>query len=257
MLLQQSTWKEVEAYLARSRGIVIPVGSTEQHGPIGLIGTDALCAQVIAEGLAESADVLVAPTLALGVAQFNLAFPGTISVRASTLMAVVEDCVRSLARQGFERCYFLNGHGGNIAPARAAFQDVYAAYSLAGAPSPIRCRLRSWWEYPNVDRLRRELYGDAEGMHGTPSEVAITQHALPATIRRSAAASPPRLTPAFLRDHAGDNHWDAATHRAAFPDGRVGSDSALATPDHGRRLLAAAVADAAADYRAFLAESGE
>ena len=51
MLLQHSTWREVEAYLARSSVIVIPIGSTEQHGPIGLIGTDAICAETIAQAL--------------------------------------------------------------------------------------------------------------------------------------------------------------------------------------------------------------
>jgi creatinine amidohydrolase len=234
---------------------MIPIGSTEQHGPIGLIGTDAMCAEAIARGAGETADILVGPAITVGVAQFNLAFPGTISVRASTLMALIDDYVRSLARQGFQRFYFVNGHGGNIAPARAAFQDLYAAYSLRDEACPIRCRLRSWWEYPGADRLRRKFYGDDEGMHATPSEVAITQHALPGSARVASDERPARLSAEFLRDHAGDNHWDALSHRRAFPDGRVGSHSALADPEHGRVLIAAAVADAIADYEAFLGEA--
>jgi creatinine amidohydrolase len=242
MLLQHATWPDVQAHLARSTAVVVPLGSTEQHGPVGAIGTDALCAEAVAARLAARDDVLVAPTVALGVAQFNLAFPGTISIRANTLMAIVADLVTSLARQGFTRFYFVNGHGGNVAPARAAFQDVYREWSVRGdAPAP-RCRLRSWWEYPQVDALRARLYGDREGLHATPSEIAMVQ------------APPAPLPPGFLRDHGGDNHWDAGTHRAAFPDGRVGSHSTLATPEHGRALLDAAAADAEADYRAFLAE---
>jgi creatinine amidohydrolase len=255
VLLQHSTWQEVEAYLQRSSGIVVPIGSTEQHGPIGLIGTDALCAAAIAAGLGAREQVLVGPTIALGVAQFNLGFPGTVSVRAATLMSVIDDYVRSLARQGFTRCYFLNGHGGNIAPARAAFQDLYASYSLAGAECPIRCRLRSWWEYPKVDALRRSLFGDAEGMHATPSEVAITQHIIAGAVRTADVAPPAPLSNAFLREHAGDNHWDARSHRRAFPDGRVGSDSSLAHPEHGKALFEAAVEEAAADYHAFMTEA--
>lgn len=255
MLLAHSTWQEVEAYLGRSVGVVIPLGSTEQHGPIGMIGTDALTAEAVAHGLGERAGALVGPTLALGVAQFNLAFPGTVSVRASTLMSLVEDYVLSLASQGFRRFYFVNGHGGNIAPARAAFQDVYARWSLGErAGEAPRCRLRSWWEYPEADRLRNALYGTGEGMHATPSEIALTLHAHPGSARRADASPPTPLPREFLRDHGGDNHWDAQTHRAAFPDGRVGSDSSLATGEHGRALLAAAIDGACADYAAFLAE---
>jgi creatinine amidohydrolase len=255
MLLAHSTWQEVEAYLARSRGVVVPLGSTEQHGPIGMIGTDALTAEAVAHGLGRRAGALVGPTLALGVAQFNLAFPGTVSVRASTLMALIEDYVLSLASQGFQRFYFVNGHGGNVAPARAAFQDVYAGWSLGQRSGAApRCRLRSWWDYPEADRLRNALYGAKEGMHATPSEIALTLHAHPGSARHADADPPAPLPPGFLRDHGGDNHWDARTHRATFPDGRVGSDSSLATGEHGRTLLAAAIDGACADYAAFLAE---
>jgi creatinine amidohydrolase len=255
LLLSHATWHDVERYLERSRGVVIPVGSTEQHGPMGLIGTDAICAEAVAQGLAAADDVLVAPVIAFGAAQFNLAFPGTVSVRAVTLIALVEDVVRSLARQGFERFYFLNGHGGNLAPLRSAFQDLYGETSLTpGARSPLRFRVRNWWDYPAVERLRRERYGDWEGMHATPSEVAITAHVLPAAVRPVDMPRPERLPAGFLREHAGDQHPDATTHRERFPDGRVGSDSALATAAAGGELLAAAIADARADYAAFMAE---
>lgn len=248
MLLQHATWRQVETYLLRSPGIVVPTGSTEQHGPMGLIGTDAICAEQIAARLALAHDVLVGPGIALGAAQFNLAFPGTVSLRASTLMAVITDYVESLARQGFTRFYFLNGHGGNVAPARAAFQDLYLAH-----PN-IRCRLRSWWEYPAVDALRKQLYGASEGMHATPSEVAIVQALVPDAARDLTLAAPSIVSDVFLRNHAGDQHWSAAAHRAAFPDGRVGSHSALARPEHGERLLSLAQTDAWQDYQSFLTE---
>lgn len=82
MKLAEMTWPEVEACLRESPGIILPTGSTEQHGPIGLIGTDAICAQAVAERAAEAAGAIVAPVQALSPAQFNLAFPGTISLRA-------------------------------------------------------------------------------------------------------------------------------------------------------------------------------
>jgi creatinine amidohydrolase len=157
--------------------------------------------------------------------------------------------VESLSGQGFRRFYVLNGHGGNVAPVRAAFHDLHRSHR------GLHLRLRSWWELPGANALRLELYGAAEGMHATPSEVAITQHVLPDHIKQADGPAPEPLPPAFARDHAGDQHRDAAHHRNSFPDGRVGSDSALARPEHGARLLGAAIADGVADYQALLAEA--
>ena len=181
MELLFSTWNDVEAYLGRSKGILIPLGSTEQHGPDGLIGTDTLCSDAIARRIASAGEILLGPAIPFGVAPFNLAFPGTISMRSTTLMALIEDYVRSLMRHGFERFYFLNGHGGNLGPLRAACQDLQAgrSYAAAAETGALRFKFRSWWDYPAVDALRRELYGDGEGMHATPSEIAITQALYP------------------------------------------------------------------------------
>ena len=255
MNLQRATWPEVEAYLQTSRGVVIPIGSTEQHGPTGMIGTDSFTSETIAHAMGDLVGALVGPTLSLGPAQFNLGFPGTVSLRPTTLIQVIIDYVQSLARQGFRHFYFLNGHGGNIAPAMCAFQELYADHSLARhAGAAIHCRLRSWWDFAEVNEIRQRLYGAGEGMHATPSEIAITRHLLPGQSKPDTLAAPASLGADFLRLHSGDNHPDAATHRAQFPDGRVGSDSALGRAEHGRDLVAAAAAAAARDYTHFLAE---
>lgn len=244
MKLDHLTWREVEAYLKRSDGIIIPTGSIEQHGPMGLIGTDAICAQAIADGAAEIAGAISAPCLAYAPAPFNMAFPGTISLSPHLFAAMAQEIVSGLASQGFRHFYFLNGHGANLEP-------------LRGIPgvSGGALRIRSWWDFEPVNVLRRQWYGDWEGMHATPSEVAITQALHRVVDPGAEALNPPeKLTPAFMAAHAGDRHGPPEQHREAFPDGRVGSHSALARPEHGHSLLNAARAAVAADYATFLAE---
>ncbi len=77
MLLAHSTWPEIESRLSRSRAVVIPIGSNEQHGPTGLLGTDWLCPEIIAHAAqARGADMLVAPTFNVGMAPaLTWAFP--------------------------------------------------------------------------------------------------------------------------------------------------------------------------------------
>ncbi len=246
MQLLLQTWPEIETYLRSSRGIILPIGSTEQHGPTGLIGTDAICAELVARGAGEAAGALVGPTISVGMAQHHLGFPGTISLRPGTLIAVLRDIVELLAGHGFARLYFVNGHGGNIATISAAFSEIYAARSLLppGSAPPVECRLRNWWQNQAVQQLRKELYGDAEGSHATPSEVAVTQFAYPDAIKHAPLDPPVAARGGFT---------DAADYRRNFPDGRIGSNPGLATPEAGRRLYEAAVAAIAKDYLEWIA----
>ena len=80
MLLHLSTWPEIEDYLKRSKTVVVPIGSNEQHGPTGLLGTDWLCPEIIAHEAQKTSDLLIAPTFNIGMAQHHLGFPGTIAL---------------------------------------------------------------------------------------------------------------------------------------------------------------------------------
>ena len=191
---------------------------------------------------------MVAPTLSIGMAQHHLGFAGSITLRPTTLIAVLRDVVQSLTRHGFDRCYFLNGHGGNIATVQAAFADIYADSSLGtGAPHnrrPLRLKLSNWYSAPGVQRLSRELFGSSEGSHATPSEVSLTYYAYPHAEKQ--ATMSPRIAPT-------GPILDAEDYRRRFPDGRIGSDPSLATREAGERLYRAAVADIGRDYEDFLA----
>ena len=245
MQLHLSTWPEVERYLERSQGIIIPIGSTEQHGPTGLIGTDAICAEAIAARAGDEADILVGPTFNVGSAQHHLGFPGSMTLRPSTLIAAICDWVASLARHGFTRFYFLNGHGGNTAPVTTAFAEIHAGRSFVpGSNAPaLSFKLRNWWELPEVMALARELYGKSEGSHATPSEVAVTQSVYPHAIKSAALSE--KIAPSGPIN-------DAEEYRRRFPDGRIGSDPSLARPEHGARFIDIAVRAVSADYARFM-----
>jgi creatinine amidohydrolase len=196
MLLHNCTWAEVEGYVARSTGILMPIGSTEQHGPNGLIGTDAICAEAIVGHAGDELDALVAPTIAVGMAQHHMAFAGSMTLRPSTILRVIQDSLTSLARHGFTHFYFVNAHGGNVASLTAAFDEVYAGKSLhEGNGAPLRCRTVNWWMGDRTRKLRDELYGAKEGAHATPSEVALTQYLRPEPSNASPSTAPRRAPP--------------------------------------------------------------
>ena len=246
MLLHLCTWPEVETYLARSKGVLVPIGSTEQHGPSGVIGTDAICAEAIARGAGEAAGALVGPTIAIGMAQHHMAFAGTMTLRPETLLAVLVDLLGSLARHGFRHCFVVNGHGGNMATLMTAFSEVYARSSLGltAGPATLRCRLRNWWSPPAVTALQKELFGDGDGSHATASEISLTAYTLPDSVRP--ALLDPKVAP------PGRGFTDAEDFKRRHPDGRIGSDPSLVSAAAGERLFQAAVEGLAEEYRSFL-----
>lgn len=246
MLLHLQTWQEVEQYLEQASGIIVPIGSTEQHGPTGLIGTDAICAEVIAKGVGEATGAIVAPTFSIGMALHHLAFPGSISLRPTTLIQVVQDFITSLASSGFKRFFFINGHGGNIATLKAAFPQTYAHLAELKLPQAeeVRCHLANWFMCREVYELAKELYGKEEGSHATPSEVALTQFVYPEAIKE-----------AFLEKDVASGHsiYSAEDFRKHYPDGRMGSNPALATPEHGQQFYEVAVKALSEQYLKFIA----
>lgn len=242
MQLHLASWPEVEAYLKRSKGIVIPIGSTEQHGPNGLVGTDALCPEIIAREAGDEAGFLVGPTFNVGVAQHHLGFPGSMTLRPSTMIAALGDWIDSLVRHGFKRIYFLNGHGGNIATIGAAFSESYAAWSMDGEACPYKLKLTNWWELPGVMDVCRSIFPVGHGSHATASEVALTYYAYPDAVKDVEMS--PKIAPE-------GSFSDAADYRKRFPDGRIGSDPSQATPEKGERIAAAARAALVKEAAAF------
>lgn len=247
MQLHLSSWPEVDAYLKSSRAILIPIGSTEQHGPTGLLGTDALVPEIIARRAGDEAGFLVGPTFNVGQSQHHMGFAGTITLRPSTMIAAMTDWAASLRRHGFERIYWLNGHGGNIATITAAISTIYHEVTFDGAggnTSPLRCMSRNWWELSGISELARQLFPSGEGSHATPSEISVTQFAFPEAVKQAELS--PRVAPV-------GPIYDAEDYRRRFPDGRIGSDPSQANPEAGEKLVTAAVRALIAEFRTFAA----
>ncbi len=248
MQLHLSSWPEIDAYLTTSKAILIPIGSTEQHGPNGLLGTDALCPEIIGRRAGDEGGILVGPTFNVGQAQHHMAFSGTITLRPSTMIAAMFDWSQSLAKHGFERLYWLNGHGGNIATINAAFSEIYhgVTFGKDQAPGsnkpPVRCMLRNWWELAGVSELNRQLFPVGEGSHATPSEVSVTYFGYPDAQKR--VEMTPKIAPT-------GPIFDAEDYRRRFPDGRIGSDPSQASVEAGAKIVAAAVKAVISEFRHF------
>ncbi|MCA3753407.1 MAG: creatininase family protein, partial [Phenylobacterium sp.] len=146
---------------------------------------------------------------------------------------------------GFTRIYFLNGHGGNVATIEAAFSELYAEASFAGRPRGFSLKLRNWWDLPGVNALASRQFPTGHGSHATPSEIAVTQWAYPDAIKSANYA--PQIAPTGpIRE--------AADFRARYPDGRMGSDPAQATPEKGGELVTLAAEGLVKEVVAFAAE---
>ena len=164
--LSELTWPEVESYLERERIVLVPIGSTEQHGPAGPLGVDTMVAITLCEDTAERSDVLCAPPLWYGDSSHHNAFPGTISLSPDTMIAVVRDLCRSLAQHGFDRIVLVNGHKGSNLPAltsavRVVHEQEYPGVLFAIA-DPLHLARHG---APTIKNVREHHAGELELSH--------------------------------------------------------------------------------------------
>lgn len=145
----------VEAYLERDDRVVLPIGSTEQHGYLSLETDNILSERVSAEA-AEPLGVLVLPVLPYGLTPSFQAYPGSPTLRLSTFLEVLRDLLDSLHAQGFRRFLLVNGHGGNVAGASLARE-----WSMAHPEA--QAVFHSWWSSPRVEAAAKEV--DPEPSH--------------------------------------------------------------------------------------------
>lgn len=220
MNLTDATWtdiRDLETDLA-----VVPVGSTEQHGPHAPLGTDVLTAEAVADAGLERFDseVVRAPAIPVGIAEEHRQFPGTMWVSPETFRSYVREAIESLASHGLERVVIVNGHGGNV----DAVREIGATVTRAGNAYVVPF---TWFE----------AVGDhsADMGHGGPLETALLRHCEPDLVRED------RIDEASAggAERWGEwvSHTNLAYDSAEFTDNGVVGDPSAGDETRGEELL--------------------
>ncbi|MFD1641069.1 creatininase family protein [Halohasta litorea] len=223
MHLSESTWPEVQEL--ETDLAVLPVGSTEQHGPHAPLGTDRFTAEAVAAAGVEAyrnetgVDVPIAPAIPVGIAEEHRAFDGTLWVSPDTFRGYVRETVASLAHHGFDRVVIVNGHGGNTDALRELTGDISRhddAYAVAF----------TWFD--SVD-------SELPMGHGGARETAVLRHIRPNLINED------ELEAASKGGSEGWGEWVAGVNlahdSAEFTDNGVVGDPAAGTAADGERLV--------------------
>lgn len=230
--LEALSWVQAREHLARGPVVLVPVGSTEQHGPHLPLGTDFMTARHLASGAAAEAGALCAPTVAVGISDHHRQFWGTLTVPPDAFRAYVLGIARSLAGHGVRRMVFVNGHGGN-GPAlgevcRALRRD--SVYALTW----------KWWTCPPVRAAMERLF-ESRGSHAGATETAAMWAIAPELVHpdqfEAAAAGAPEVFGASL--HGATLTQDTIDFSASGAT----LDPREASPEAGAELMATATAE--------------
>ncbi|WP_306055454.1 creatininase family protein [Natronococcus wangiae] len=225
MHLSEATWTDVrdlETDLA-----VVPVGSTEQHGPHAPLGTDVLTAEAVADAALEEfdRDVVRAPAIPVGIAEEHRQFPGTMWVTEDTFRSYVRESVESLAHHGFDRVVLVNGHGGNV----DALREVGGRLTRSGEAYAVPF---TWFQAVGEH--------SSDMGHGGPLETAMLRRVDPDLVRED------RLEDARAGAADGWGEWvsyaNLAYDSAEFTDNGVVGDPADGDERRGEELLELAAA---------------
>lgn len=220
MRLEDLNWMDVEAYLKQDDRLMLILGSCEQHASLSLL-TDIRIPQALADSASQRTGVLVAPSLNFGCSPYFLAYPGTISFRVSTLLAAVEDIVRSVYAHGFRRVLVLNGHGGN-SPAKTFLHEVNNSLP------DLKLNWYDWWLSHSIEAVAVK--------HNIKPTHANWLEAFPFTMVGETPQEdkvPPRVPSAIM---------DASTARQVYGDGSFGGRY-RASEEIQHEMLAAAIED--------------
>ena len=148
MRFEELNWFDVENYLKSDDRLMLILGACEQHAYLSLL-TDARIPLALADAASKQSGVLIAPPVNFGVSPYFLQYPGTISLKITTLMDLVENLIDSVYFQGFRRILILNGHGGNE-PVKSRI------FELINRTSDIKILWYSWWQSHSIEMIAQK-----------------------------------------------------------------------------------------------------
>ncbi|ACV10735.1 Creatininase [Halorhabdus utahensis DSM 12940] len=169
MYLADAAWPDLSSYFESESIALIPLGSTEQHGPHLPEGTDHLIAEAFATEAADRTGFLRTPPVRIGVSPHHQQFPGTMSVDPPAFRDYVESFTRSLTNHGIDRVIYVNAHGGNITHLR----EVGRRLREDGTVFAVE-----WMWDESIPEQVNDVF-DHNGPHGGPKETALIQHLHP------------------------------------------------------------------------------
>ena len=195
-------WMQVETYLKSDDRAIVPLGSTEQHAYLSLT-VDCTLAERVAQEAAEPLGIPVFPAVNYGLTPYFTAYPGTISLKMSTYLALVGDILDNLASSGFKRILLVNGHGGN-APAHAFAQEWMQQNNN------VCVRFHNWWAAPKTMEKVHEI--DPVASHASWMEnfpwTRLANVALPQEQKSMIDLEHLRtLNPEQVREYLGDGNF--------------------------------------------------
>lgn len=198
--LAELSYVDIRAYLAVKDVVLIPIASTEQHGPHLPLWCDTITAIEVSRRVSEHLGVLHTPPIWTGYSPQHMHHPGegrgTITVRATTLLALVEDVARSLIHHGFNRLVFVNGHGSNVKVIDPVLRKIrYETGALVGFVKPYMER------YTGIlEGLMENPPEETPGWHSSELETSQCLAWNPDLVRMDRAEHTRAHVPEFLPD---------------------------------------------------------
>ncbi len=181
--LHKMSWPEVAEAAETVDLVLIPIGSTEQHGPHLGLGQDHLIAHAYCERAAErlAPRLLTLPAIPWGISDHHMNFPGTMTLRPETFLDLLEDIIVSMRHHGFRRFLIVNGHGGNQWLMSVAVQDIGFRLDIDFLGCVGHYTLGD-------DSVLKDIAGEIPGGHACEMESSHAYYLAPDLIRQDALA---------------------------------------------------------------------